>query len=75
MAILIRRFEREDEVDNFDCGRRITEQLRQAPRLEQSGEEFVGVTYVAVDEVAPRAVLCYFTLATASVPREAFPKK
>jgi hypothetical protein len=33
------------------------------------------VTYVAVDESAPRAVLGYFTLATASVPRAAFPKK
>jgi predicted N-acetyltransferase YhbS len=31
--------------------------------------------YVAVDEGAPRAVLGYFTLAMASVPREAFSKK
>jgi predicted N-acetyltransferase YhbS len=33
------------------------------------------VTYVAIDEAAPRAVLGYFTLAAASVPRDAFPKK
>jgi len=33
------------------------------------------VTYVAVDEAAPRIVLGYFTLATASAPRDAFPKK
>jgi GNAT superfamily N-acetyltransferase len=34
----------------------------------------IGVTYVAVDEGARRTVLAYFTLATASVPRDAFPK-
>jgi len=33
------------------------------------------VTYVAIDEGVPRAVLGYFTLAMASVPRETFPKK
>lgn len=35
----------------------------------------IGVTYVAVDDRAPGVVLGYFTLATASVPRDAFPKK
>jgi GNAT superfamily N-acetyltransferase len=30
---------------------------------------------VAIEEVAPRTVLGYFTLATASVPRDALPKK
>jgi GNAT superfamily N-acetyltransferase len=35
----------------------------------------MGVTYIAVDEAAPRSVIGYSTLATASVPRESFPKK
>ena len=35
----------------------------------------IGVTYVVVDAVAPQTVLCYFTLATSSIPRDAFPKK
>ena len=33
------------------------------------------MTYVAIDEAAPHTVIGYFTLATASVPRDAFPKK
>lgn len=35
----------------------------------------IGVSYVALDEEAPRTVLGYFTLAMAGVPRDAFPKK
>jgi len=35
----------------------------------------MGVTYVAVEEAAPRRLLGYFTIAMSSVPREAFPKK
>jgi GNAT superfamily N-acetyltransferase len=34
----------------------------------------IGVSYVAIDDGAPRSVLGYFTLATAGVPRDAFPK-
>jgi predicted N-acetyltransferase YhbS len=33
------------------------------------------VTYVAIDDRAPLSVIGYFPLATASVPRDAFPKK
>jgi GNAT superfamily N-acetyltransferase len=33
------------------------------------------VTYVAADEAAPRSVIGYLTLATASVARDSFPKK
>jgi len=35
----------------------------------------IGVTYVAVEESAPRIVLGYFTLATSSVPRDSFPTR
>ena len=58
MAVAIRRLEEHDDVQAFDCG---DEPLN------------VGVTYVAVDDAAPRAVLGYFTLA--SVPRDRFPGK
>src|SRR5689334_13030779 len=61
MAVLIRRLEQPDDTSAFDCGN--------APLNNYL------VTYVAVDQIAPRAVLGYFTLATSSVPREAFPKK
>lgn len=40
-----------------------------------SGRTRSGVNYAAVDEDAPRTMLGYFTLAMASVPRDAFPKK
>ena len=33
------------------------------------------MTYVAADEAAPRSVIGYFTLATAGVARDSFPKK
>jgi GNAT superfamily N-acetyltransferase len=33
------------------------------------------VTFVAIDEGAPRTVIGYFTLAMAGAPRDAFPKK
>jgi GNAT superfamily N-acetyltransferase len=35
----------------------------------------IGVTYVAVEEIAPRTVIGYFTLAMASVPRDALPRR
>ena len=55
--------------------RRRPKQLSQASCLDQSAEELIGVSYVALDENAPRTVLGYFTLAMASVPRDMFPKK
>jgi|SRR5208283_368075 len=75
MAVLIRRLEEQDEVEPFDCG---DEPLNNYLRWHAWGNQqnsSIGVTYVAIDETAPRTVIGYFTLATASVPREAFPKK
>jgi GNAT superfamily N-acetyltransferase len=75
VAVLIRRLEEQDEVEPFDCGDEpLNNYLRRhAWANQQKGA--IGVTYVAVDEGAPRTVIGYFTLATASVPRDAFPKK
>jgi GNAT superfamily N-acetyltransferase len=75
MAIVIRRLEQEDEVANFNCGDEpLNNYLKRHAWSNQEGSS-IGVTYVAVDESEPRAVLGYFTLAMASVPRAAFPKK
>jgi len=75
MPIVIRRLEEPDEVENFDCGDEpLTNYLKRHAWNNQE-KSSLGVSYVAIDEIAPRAVLGYFTLAMASVPREAFPKK
>ena len=75
MAVLIRRLEEQDEVEPFDCGDEpLSSYLRRHAWANQQ-KSSIGVTYVAIDEAAPRTVIGYFTLATASVPRDDFPKK
>lgn len=74
MAVLIRRLEEQDEITLFDCGDEpLNNYLRRHAWANQQ-KSFIGVTYVAIDEGAPCTVIGYFTLATASVPRESFPK-
>jgi predicted GNAT family N-acyltransferase len=79
MAIVIRRLEEQDEVENFDCGDApLNSYLQRHARTNHwiNQEKIsIGVSYVAVDAGAPRTVLAYFTLAVASVPRDALPKK
>lgn len=75
MAIVIRRLEERDEAGNFDCGDEPLNNYLKRHAWSNQEKSSIGVTYVAVDEGAPRAVLGYFTLAMAGVPREAFPKK
>jgi GNAT superfamily N-acetyltransferase len=75
MAVLLRRLEELDQVELFDCGDEpLNNYLRRHAWANQQ-KSSIGVTYVAVEEGAPRTVLGYFTLATASVPRDAFPRK
>jgi GNAT superfamily N-acetyltransferase len=75
MAVVIRRLEEPDQTELFDCGDEpLNDYLRRHAWANQH-KSSIGVTYVAVEEVAPRTVLGYFTLATASVPHDAFPKK
>src|SRR5260370_25054297 len=75
MAIVIRRLEEHDEVENFDCGNdALNNDLKRHAWTNQE-KSSIGVSYVAVDEGAPRTALGYFTLATAGVHRDAFPKK
>ena len=75
MAIIIRRLEGRDEVENFDCGDEPLDNYLRRHAWNNQEKSSIGVTYIAVDEGAPRAALGYFTLAMASVRRDAFPKK
>lgn len=75
MATIIRRLEESDEVWNLDCGDEPLNNYLKRHAWNNQEKSAIGVTYVAVDEGAPRVVLAYFTLAMASVPREVFPKK
>ena len=75
MACLIRRLEEQDEVELFDCGDEPLNNCLKRHAWANQQKSSIGVTYVAVDELAPRTAIGYFTLAKASVPRDAFPKK
>jgi GNAT superfamily N-acetyltransferase len=75
MAIVIRRLEEHDEVENFDCGDDALNNYLKRHAWTNQQKSSIGVSYVALDEDAPRTVLGYFTLAMASVPRDSFPKK
>jgi len=75
MGIVVRRLEEHDAVENFDCGDEPLNNYLKRHAWTNQEKISIGVSYVAVDEDAPRTVLGNFTLATASVPREKFPKK
>ena len=75
MAIVIRRLEEHDGVAGFECGDEPLDNYLKRHAWTNQEKSLIGVSYVAVDEGAPHAVLGYFTLAMASVPRDAFPKK
>lgn len=69
MAVLIRRLERDDQPAAFDCGdSRLNDYLRRYAWQNQQRNQ-VGVTYVAVDDSQPRAVIGYYTLAAGSLPK------
>ena len=69
MAVLIRRLEQPDDTSTFDCGDAPLNNYLQRHAWTNQAKSSIGVTYVAVDESAPRTVLGYFTFAMASVPR------
>ena len=75
MAIVIRRLEERDEVVNFDCADDALNNYLKRHAWTNQEKISIGVSYVAADEAAPRIVLGYFTLAMASVSRDAFPKR
>ena len=75
MAVLIRGLEEQDEVAAFDCGDESLNNYLKRPAWANQQKSSIGVTYAALDEGAPLSVIGYFTLATASLPRDAFLKK
>jgi GNAT superfamily N-acetyltransferase len=75
LAVNIRRLEESDATEGFDCGDEpLNNYLRRHAWINQQ-KSSIGVSYVAVDEAAPGAVLGYFTLAASSIPRDRLPKK
>ena len=75
MPIVIRQLGEQDELADFDCGDEPLNNYLKRHAWTNQKKSSIGVTYVAVDNAAPRAALGYFTLAMASVPRDAFPRK
>jgi GNAT superfamily N-acetyltransferase len=75
LAVTIRHLGETDEVDCFDCGDEPLNNYLKRNAWTNQQKVSIGVTYVAVDESAPRAVLGYFTLATSSIPRDRLPAK
>ena len=75
MAIVIRKFEEYDEIEHFDCGDESLNNYLKRHAWTNQQKTVIGVTYVAIEQAAPRAVLGYFTLAASSLARERFPKK
>ena len=75
MVLIIRRLEEHDEVENFQCGDEALNSYLKRHAWANQEKSSIGVSYAALDEDAPRTVLGYFTLAMASVRRDAFPKK
>jgi GNAT superfamily N-acetyltransferase len=75
MGVFIRRLAEHDEREEFDCGDDPLNNYLKRHAWSNQEKSSIGVTYVAVDESAPRLVLGYFTLAMASVRRDEFPKK
>lgn len=75
MTLEIRRLQEQDATAGFDCGDEpLNNYLRRYAWTNQR-KSSIGVTYVAVDTASPAAVLGYFTLASASAPRDRFPQK
>jgi GNAT superfamily N-acetyltransferase len=75
VAVIIRGLEEQDKVESFDCGDEPLNNYLKRYAWTNQQKSSIGVTYVAIDEGAPFSAIGYFTLATASVPRDAFPKK
>jgi GNAT superfamily N-acetyltransferase len=75
MATVIRRIEEQDQMDEFDCGDVALNNYLKRHAWSNQQKVSIGVSYIAADETAPRFVLGYFTLATASARHDQFPKK
>jgi GNAT superfamily N-acetyltransferase len=75
VATAIRRLDESDSLENFDCRDEALDNYLKRDAWNNQRKSSIGVTYVAVDELAPGVVIGYFTLATSSALRDSFPKK
>jgi GNAT superfamily N-acetyltransferase len=75
LATIIRLLEENDSTESFDCGDGGLNNYLKAHAWNNQKKSSIGVTYVAVEEVASRVIIGYFTLATSSIPRDKLPKK
>jgi GNAT superfamily N-acetyltransferase len=75
VATAIRRLEEPDSVENFDCEDEALNNYLKRHAWNNQQKSSIGVTYVAVEELAPRAIIGYFTLAASSAPRDSLPKR
>lgn len=75
MAVTIRRLEEFDNAESFDCEDDALNNYLKRHAWNNQQKSSIGVTYVAIEESAPRIVLGYFTLAMSSVPRNRLPEK
>jgi GNAT superfamily N-acetyltransferase len=75
LPVTVRRLDEFDRTEGFDCGDApLNNYLRRHAWINQQ-KSSIGVTYVALDDAAPGAVLGYFTLAASSIPRDRLPRK
>jgi hypothetical protein len=72
VAVLIRRLEEQGEVEPFNCGDEPLNNYLKRHAWTNQQKSSIGVTYVPSFK---RLRSAPFTLATASVPRDLFPKK
>jgi GNAT superfamily N-acetyltransferase len=70
MSVRIRRLELDDLVQEFDCGDEPLNSYLKKHAWTNQRQLSIGITYVGVDDSAPRTVIGYFTLASASAQRE-----
>jgi hypothetical protein len=75
LAVMVRRLEAGDVVEHFDCQDPALNNYLKKHAWNNQQKSSIGVTYAVVEEAAAQTVLGYFTLATSSIPRDAFPKK
>jgi GNAT superfamily N-acetyltransferase len=75
LPVIVRRLEEFDDAADFDCGDLPLNDYLRRHAWSSQGKSSLGVTYIAVDEDAPGAILGYFTLAASSLARDRFPKK
>ena len=73
MTLEIRRLEKSDAVEEFNCGDETLNTYLRRYAWKNQIKHQVGVTYVAVEPEHPQIVLGYYTLAASSLPRELLP--